>query len=744
MILLTILVLCVIVYLYSLRCLDAPISSGMRTGLMVCRLVFLGLLLVLMTNPQIREMLQMTTAPTLYIALDDSKSMSFPIDPSQSSNEDLSRWQQTLDRLQSDGLLDEWESEGFHTRFMVFSDAFQARGDSSTWSSQIPRNATPAFHLTDLSSVIDFFEDSHKSQAASYLLLFTDGRWNYGNNPVATADGVLSAAQEEGQIANQRIYTFGLGSTQETADLIVDHVVLPEQARSDESIPLRAHVIARGMTPSGTYPLEIRGESQDDEEVFYDEVDFTFNPDTQEATVETDLPSLPEGQYIFTVRVPPLQEELFTDNNRIRRGIQVREAKDDILLLTSAPDWEFKFMKRAFEEQDHLLVAPFLVHQNGLSLLGDRNWVERHLQDSSEEEFEEIPDFESLQEIGLRLDRWAVVVLHNFHLDMERVEFSQSLREYVENGGGVLLVPGPMNENPYSPQLQDILPAPIRQTYRPAMQPVQVVTEDNEYSSVFRRNSDGNLPPLNPYFQSGSQSITGRTLLTGISSTNEELPLLVEHRFGLGRILTTRANTFWRWRMMVDNDIVTPFWLKTLYQCKPGLRTNEAQLFTNKYLYEEYETVEVNYVASPEVSNSTLAGVPVTIQGPDRSHSLWLSPEEHGANRFRERFTPTQTGTYRIESRIDESTTTFQVEANLLESYQLSQNVRDLRSIAQSTGGEYANFPAWDELADNLPVSSLVREEMQSRFLGEKWWIAVILFFFLILEWYMRWLKGLP
>jgi len=738
---LTVIAIGLAIFFYSLKCLDAPITPAYRRMLSVCRLLFLGLLLYLMTRPFVTETVREPVSPVLYIALDDSRSMSFPVDPTrkETGNPQSSRWERTIQRLTQDGIIDLWEKRNYRLRYTLFSDASNPPSSDTLWSSALPLSATPTFDRTNIGTPIARFTQTRDRDEESCLLLFTDGQWNAGQSPVSAAASLNADARGEDYPAS--LYTFGIGTVNTVFDIILDRAQLPHTARAEEPLTLRVHLLVRGNPPSTPITLRVRGESLDNEQIYFEEKDVTLPSQNFGTFVEFDLPSLKIGEYTFSVEAVPSPGELMDENNRLVRGIRIREAQDRVLMLTSGPDFEFKLLKRILEDSETIDSVSYLKHENGLTRLGDRQWIARQNTPSNSQP--EQPVIPSLDELSETLDRWAVVILHNMDFDDNDAVFAQRLNDYTANGGGVLFIPGSYNKQAIPLNISEALPSPIARIFVPEYRHVALKDGDAGYSTFFG-GLETALPPLLHFYRIRPRPVSGKGLLQGQTPQSEVVPLVSQHRYGLGRIVVMSANSFWRWPMLTGKDILTPFWLTVLYQCRPRMRSGEGQLTTNGFLYETLESVHVTYTAGETVQYATRSGVPATVQGPSHRESLWLTPSQSSADRFEADYTPTEPGDYAIATDTSDAMVSFQVENAQTETTELRQNIEDLRAIAKAGGGEYANAPAWKQLAANLPVSQQIRIEQRTRFLGEKWWMASVMILFLALEWFLRWRRGLP
>lgn len=744
MLFLTIFSLGLVLFLYSLRCLNAPIASGIRYALTVCRFVFIALVLWLLTNPQTREIRRIIVPPVLYVAIDDSLSMSYPPDPLQvkSGRALSSRWGEVLKFLSRK--IPVWERQGFEIRYNLFSASGHSPDISLPWLAQFPKSATPSASGTNLAAVIAQYERERDTDRPSCLLLFTDGQWNQGANPLST----ISQQTTEADSAISRIYSFGIGTAHTLFDIVLKSVNSPKIARTGESFSLKIGLAARGPFPANPVTLKILGQKEDGSQIFYEEQEVYFSDSRPEASIALEISALEKGQYLFTIEAIPQKGEWLTTNNRLTRGVQVRDITDRALLLTSGPDWDFKFLKRVLESQEAITAEVFLYRDHRLFPLGDRPWVKH--QSASVQDLispEEEPAPASLAEIQSNLSRWSVVLLHNFIFEADTRPFVNQLNEFVTNGGGLVVLPGKNSSLPLSPEIRDGLPAPLSRTYIMNTQPILLdmdANPDSPYRPAVLNDNGLELPPLTDYFLPRPAYESGQVLLQGKTLFDESVPLCVLHRYGLGRIVIMGSQSFWRLNLLTGRDVLTSFWLTTLYQCNPTLRSQSGQILVDGYLFEPHEKVHIAYASHSTILSATESGVPLTVFGPTRQEKVWLHPNPATLGQFEGQYSPSETGPHIVANAVGDSTAEFIVESNSQELYDLRQNIEVLRAIAKQSGGDYANQPAWDDLAAKIPSTSILREEGHSIFTGEKWWMAFTLIFFLAFEWFLRWRNGLP
>ncbi len=743
MVVLIVITLGTALYLYSIKCLKAPISPSIRSGLTACRIIFLLALLYLFTLPYIREILNISTPSTLYIVLDDSLSMSYPADPpTMTGQEGPSRWDETINQLKNKGLIDSWEKKGFELRYSLLSDISSEYASSKPFGlSQFPISATPSYPYSDIGSVVSSFAESISPDITSKLLLFTDGRWNLGQNPISSSS-LLTAATRQ---IHPQVYTFGIGTASPIQDIIVDSIQAPSSARSGQPIELRAHIIIRGGDPSAIYKTRMTVQNRSGDMIVENQQDISPEPDISDLNLSFDIPDLEKGYYILSVAVDPMPGEWITSNNRQIKGIKIRDAQDKVLLITSAPDWEFKYLKRTLEDQKALSVNAFLHHPNGLSALGDRSWIDRR---SDAAPTEDTPKYKHLTELQDQLNQWPVIILHNFAFSIDHIEFINQLRQYVEEGGGLIFIPGPNNAGMPPQVLQDAAPAPVARAFTPKMRAALAkigLDSDAPFAELIQNNPQLDLPPLSGYVTARPQSDSAKLLLMGEAAMNEQVQLVTLHRYGLGRIVILSSRSFWRWNLLTGKDLLTPFWMTVLFQSCPRLEEQSGEVQIDGYLFNSFDSVRISYRSANQIGAATpSSGIGINVRGPSRKETIWLTPSGDAPGVYETRYTPVEPGAYQAATFTENASAEFRVENTAAELRDLRQNIADLRTLSELTGGEYANLPAWKTMADRIPYESKIIREERSRFIGEKWWILTLLIAFLGLEWFLRWMKGLP
>lgn len=733
----SILILGCAVLLYSVLFFDVPIPTWLRNSLGGLRILFLCILLYLIISPYKDETISTRITPTIYIALDDTQSMSYPINPILKDEGDQSRWDTMQNIIQQNGIFSSLEDRGFKLKYSRFSDVNAAIGEG-IWSPVLPDSSQVNYSSTNMSNVIQSFGQQAKYDESAYLLLFTDGQWTQGGSPSLAAASLMQQYQEAGTVLDYRIYSYGIGTADDINDVMIESFNLPSDIRSGDAVSAKIQIGYRGVEPNDAISVRLWGLSNDQTVIMDETIDVTFDGKAIK-TLDIPLPDLQKGEYQFTSEILNLSDDIFTENNVSARGVRVRESKDRVLILTSSPTWEMKFMKRALEDHPSIDTHAYFIHDDGITFLGDPTQTT-----------EEMPVYENINALQDSFSRWSVIVLSNFYFRSDFQSMAESVSSYVENGGGLVVLPGMNNSAPTSVNVEPVLPPVLNRVYAAVEQRFVVPAERAVTSPLLSQvdeNAKQNLIPLTTWYRNvkpEQNAVPGIPLLQGIAAVQQSIPLVELYRVGLGRIIVAYTDSFWRWDMMTNDSVLPVFWVSTVYQAQPQLLTTAGEIYTDQFTYGTFEPVEIEYTIRESVADTTADTLSLTITHQEQEERIWLESVPNQPNSFRGRYTPTQAGEYSISTIGDEAKTSFNVEESIEEMNDLRQNITSLQEIASIGGGEYANLPAWKTQTENIPLSTKLKEDTQRRFTGEKWWIVSILIVLLGLEWFTRWRRGLP
>lgn len=463
-----------------------------------------------------------------------------------------------------------------------------------------------------------------------------------------------------------------------------------------------------------------------------------------------------------------------------------------ILYVCGRPNWEFKFLRRALDEDEEIdLVGLVRIARrepkfNFLSRRDEStNPLFRGFENPDEEQAERY-DQPVLLRLGTRDEAElrdgfpkAADQLYEYHAvvldDLERDFFTHDqmamLQKFVSlRGGGLLMLGGQESfsggqfmRTPIGDMLPvylDRLPAgPEDASYRLSLtregwlQPWVRVrkTEDEERRRLLAM----------PDFQTLNRSAgikPGATVLASVREADgTEFPALVEQRFGKGKSAALLIGDLWRWELRRPSNQeqrdLRQAWRQTirwLVADVPGRIEVDLQRTKNDSLGPVSLRVQVRGVTFEPLDNASVVAV---VTAPDGGElKLKAEPVNEASGVFTASYSPRLPGAYRAKidvtaadgSDVGSREVGWAAEPAADEFRELEPNRQLLEKLAKKTRGEVLELDELDDFVDDLPNRKIP--------VVEPWiyplWHQPMVFFFAILcltaEWGLRRWKGLP
>jgi hypothetical protein len=268
------------------------------------------------------------------------------------------------------------------------------------------------------------------------------------------------------------------------------------------------------------------------------------------------------GDVTLTLSVPTHPEEVITDNNKLTASIAIREEKLRVLVVESYPRWEYRYLRNALSRDPGVDVTCLLFHP-GLSKVGGGN-----------------KDYIKRFPAGLdELSKFDVVFLGDVGTDGGQltVEECRLLRGLVEHqASGLVFMPG------WQGRQFSLLQTPLADLYPVVMDDSQPggwgsrTPGHFELTELGRRSLLTNLADTQennlevwedlPGFQWYAPVVRAKggceVLAVHKDMTNQygRLPLLATRTFGAGKVLFMGTDGAWRWRKGVEDKYHYRFW----------------------------------------------------------------------------------------------------------------------------------------------------------------------------------------
>jgi len=683
--------------------------AGLQTAMVT-------LVLVLLWQPALSSDTLRAEDNTVALLLDTSASMSY-------GEAEESRLQQAVAAL-NDGVLEDL-SATLETRLYAFSK------DSITIDSleQVPPPGA-ATHLGD--AVLGVLREARTS-ALGAVVLISDGADN--SNELDTA----RLAEIAG--FGVPVYTVGVGRETIPEDVELESVIMTTQVTAGSRVS--AQVSIRHARP-GTVRLKVY-----DGDAILSSEELTL-PDRDGVTthwVDFDVGDVGVKDLRFVLDAIPGERN--TVNNVQSRVIEVPAERRRILYIEGEPRWEYKFIRRAVEENSPIRLASLL-------RTTPNKFYRQGIDDPTELENGFPEDRETLF-------NYDALIIGSFEAAALTSEQLDNISAFVSERGGSLLMlaglRGLADGGWGNSVVADVLPAHLPDIDATTFLrlPAKVsLTPAGEDSLLTRLDSDRDanialweeMPDIADYQYLDGLKPGAETLLeVDIQGTNH--PLLVHQRYGRGHAFILATGGTWRWQMQLPSEDQRheTFWrqlLRALVSSSPRPVVLSAErLFyaddTEVTLRAEVKNKEYLPVANAAVSVS----VTTDVGGPAQVIEMQAIPGEFGM--YAATIQADRTGMYRfeVEARLGEESLgearlAVRRADGIVEHFQIQQNRSLLENLAKMTGGRYFSLDDLDALPETIQFSDAGILETK---VLDLWNMPIVFLLLLLLktgEWLLR------
>ena len=448
--------------------------------------------------------------------------------------------------------------------------------------------------------------------------------------------------------------------------------------------------------------------------------------------------------------IEPLPGEENVKNNVLMRLVNVDNRKPRILYLEGEPRWEFKFLRRAVEDDRTIdLVTILRTTQNKIYRQGIANPDE--LKDGFPTKVEELFAFDGLI-IG--------------SVDAPYLTPGQQtlIKDFVDRrGGGVLFLGGKdaLADGGWKQSADvDLLPTilPDRKNTFVRIGANVELTAQGRDSLITRIEEDPNKNverwkklPYVMNFQDPGQPKPGAVVLvdaTPMGGGGARVPLLITQNFGRGRTAIFATGGSWRWQMLqpVADQSHEMFyqqllrWLVSDTPRKVVASTPQPLIADDSHVTLRAEVRDRTYLPASDAKTEA------HILGPDGlAETVEMRPDPIEAGVYTADWTTPKAGSYLVEvvanrgtEELGRDTMTFRREDGVAENFHTEQNRELLQKLSTETGGRYYTPAAAQDLGKAISYSDAGITVRETKDL----WDMPIVFFLLLCvrsgEWLLR------
>jgi uncharacterized membrane protein len=532
------------------------------------------------------------------------------------------------------------------------------------------------------------------------IVLLSDGADNLGGIGLET----ISALRDR----RIPVHTVGFGREQVPNDVEMDDANVAPRALANSRLAATVSFHQRGYAGRKSM-LAVR----DGQKILAArEVTLAADDNVQTETLLFNAGGAGAKQLQFSIDALP--DEASRSNNVLFRLVDVRSDKHRILYVEGEPRWEYKFIRRAQEDDGIVhLVSMLRTTENKVYRQGIDD--PKELADGFPVRAEDLFGYQALV-IGSVEARYFTPAQQDL------------IRQFVDRrGGGLLLLGGRFalaDGGWAASSLADLLPVALpdrKGTFQREQVKVELTPAGAE-SIICRLVEDPvrnverwkKLPSLMGYQQPGTPKL-GAAVLAEMNAGGRKVPLLITQNYGHGRVAVLATGGTWRWRMNLPLEDLSheAFWrqlLRWLVADTPGrvvASVPSPMLFDDGRIQFSVEVRNKDYLPASD------ARVEAHILGPqDIAAKIELEPDLKAPGTFQAEWTAERPGSYRAEvvakrenEEVGRDTLAFERMDGVAENFHTAQNRDLLQKLSAQTGGRYWRPQELSKLASEISYS---------------------------------------
>ena len=565
------------------------------------------------------------------------------------------------------------------------------------------------------------------------IILLSDGGENSGGIDLATISEVRSRRIP--------VHTVGLGREKYDRDLEIVSVDVPSRALADSRITAQVTLRQTGYSKSKV-TLTLRDGSK-----ILGQQTMVLKADGEPQTESILFNAGPAGPKALQIGVAPLDNEENRANNQVTRLVNVEATKPRILYIEGEPKWEYKFIRRALEDDKTVSITSMLrTTQNKIYRQGVAE--PKELEGGFPDKAEDLFQYQGLIIGGVEIGYFTVAQ-------------QELIRQFVDRRGGGLLFLGGRNalsDGGWGRSgLLDLVPVTVtdrRDTFKRQRAKVQLALGGRD-SLITRlvENPEANverwkqLPEVENFQETGAPK-PGAMVLAEFLAGGKAWPLLATQNYGRGRSAILASAGTWRWQMLqpLEDKSHEVFWAQLcrwLVTASPARVTASTprQVLTDETKVQiRAEVRDKNYLPVSD------AKVQARVLLPDGSaEMIEMRAEPMSAGQYVATWDAEKPGAYvaeivakRGEEELGADLFNFRREDGIAENFGSEQNRELLEKLSSQTGGVYYTRATAEKLAKDVSYSEAGITVREAK---DLWNLPIVFFMILLLratEWMLR------
>jgi uncharacterized membrane protein len=537
------------------------------------------------------------------------------------------------------------------------------------------------------------------------------------------------------------VHTVGFGLEQVQHDIEVNDAIVPPRALADSRLAAKISFHQRGYSGQKAM-LSVRDGNK---ALAAREITLAADGQVQNETLLFNAG--PAGSKTLQFTIDPLAGEENRANNGVTRLVNVESSKRRILYVEGEPRWEYKFIRRA-EQDDRILTIVSMLRTSENKIYRQGISDPKELADGFPSRVEDLFDYQA-------------IIVGSVEASYFTAAQQELIQQFVDRrGGGLLLLGGraSLGDGGWGvSSLADLLPVVLpnkKGTFHrdPATVELTPVGADNIITRLVEDPAKNverwkKLPYLMDYQEVGTPK-PGAVVLAEMNAGNKKMPLLITQNYGRGRTAVLATGGTWRWQMSqpLEDQTHEEFWqqlLRWLVTDTPGrvvASVPSQMLFDDGRVHFSAEVRDKNYLPAPD------AHVEAHILGPGGAAAqIELTPDPNAPGTFHADWNADQAGSYltevtaaRASEEVGRDVLTFSRMGGVAENFHTEQNRELLEKLSSETGGRYWKPQELSKLPGEISYSEA---GITMRDTKELWNMPIIFFLIILLrssEWLLR------
>ncbi len=695
------------------------------TGLVVLRALTFTVLAFIFLRPVLNISTVLPQESYMAVVIDNSESMKIKDDGQ------VSRGEQLLKQFEATKFFDRLQDK-FKVRIYRF--------DRDAERIEKPDRLNFEGKRTRLESATDLLNQELGTVPLSGVVLITDGSDN------ASKQWTESLSRLESR--KIPFYTVGVGSENITHDAEIVKVTAPRETLKESTAVVDVSYRSHGFAGrKATLYVRENGVLLKSEEV-------TLPADGQISEKTIDLPVKNEGTRLFSFSLQAPDDRI-PENNTLDSLVEIKNDHPQILYIEGEPRWEFKFLRRAIQDDPNIRLVTLL--------RSSQNKFYRQGIDKEEMLAEGFPKKRE------ELFQYKGLIFGSIESTFFTQDQLKNVVDFVSTRGGGYLMMGGRNSfaggKYQNSPIADILPVQMATEDRiPIIGRLKLaITDYGRTHPLMKLSPDASantkqwsdLPPLNDFNKTLDAKVGGIVLARGQSDQrgNVDPILLAYQRYGRGRTMAFTSGSSWRWQMEMDHEDQTYelFW-KQILRWLVNTSPDPVMITSDKDTYLPGESVrlssEISNKSFERMNNAKVIAKVTNPAGITESVAMDWNGAQEGT--YQSELNVTEPGIYHVDveaaqgsENLGTNRTAFQVQDRPVEYYDAMLNTRLLQSVATATGGRYYPLSRIGDVPDDAVYVEGETSFVEQKELWDVPFLFMLLCMTLAVEWFWRKKRGL-